>query len=167
MNNIINVLVRADQNIFLSINRRHISHLNRFFAIVTDLGGLFSHVCLIFILALFPSTRQIAFKLGLVQAVVTAIVQAAKLLVARVRPYNAMDCFIPLKKERDYSFPSGHTAAAVSCAITISTAAPAVAGFAIFLAVLIGYSRIYLGIHYPSDVVAGGLVGMAMTLFLL
>lgn len=167
MMSIKNALVRADQSLFLTINRRHIGYLNRFFLIITNMGGLTSHVCLIAILTMLPSTRQLGIRLGYVQIVVTAVVQAFKLMVARVRPYNAMDCFIPLKTERDYSFPSGHTAAAFSSAITISTAIPAVTDPVILLAVLIGYSRIYLGIHYPSDVLAGGLLGIGLTVVLL
>jgi undecaprenyl-diphosphatase len=61
----------------------------------------------------------------------------------------------------DYSFPSGHAAASVAAAVALSRAWPAgtIAWFA--LSAFIAYTRIYLGVHYPIDVVAGAIVGMA------
>ncbi len=67
-------------------------------------------------------------------------------------------------RPRDFSFPSGHTAAAFGGAILFATHAPA--GIPVFyaLASIVGFSRIYLGVHYPSDVLIGGLAGTALAL---
>ena len=60
-----------------------------------------------------------------------------------------------------FSFPSGHTAGAILMAFLLSSGYPALAVPAFGLAALIGLSRIYNGIHYPSDVLAGAVLGLA------
>jgi membrane-associated phospholipid phosphatase len=60
------------------------------------------------------------------------------------------------------SFPSGHTAAAVAFATAVGQVLP-VAGIPLHcLAMLVGYSRVHTGVHYPSDVLAGALIGAVM-----
>lgn len=70
-------------------------------------------------------------------------------------------------RPRTLSFPSGHTAAAFGAAIAMTRMWPQgqVAWWA--LALVMGYSRIYLGHHYPLDVVGGALVGIAIALWVL
>ena len=59
----------------------------------------------------------------------------------------------------EFSFPSGHMAAASVVAITLGSSFPVLLFTLIPLALLIGMSRVYLGMHYPSDVIAGGVLG--------
>jgi len=56
---------------------------------------------------------------------------------------------------KDYSFPSGHTSASFAIATTIAFNMPRLSIVAFILAFAIGISRIYLGVHYPTDVMAG------------
>ncbi len=58
-----------------------------------------------------------------------------------------------------YSFPSGHTMHAVSFAVLYSAYLPDIAWLMVPFALLVGASRVVLGLHYPSDVVAGGVLG--------
>lgn len=58
------------------------------------------------------------------------------------------------------SFPSGHTLHATLAAVAVINFLPALALFAIAIAVTMGLSRVILGVHYPSDVVAGGSLGL-------
>lgn len=87
---------------------------------------------------------------------------ALKNIIARTRPYDASSAIIPLiPKPHDYSFPSGHTAISFASAFVYYRMAPKKYGIAaLALASLIGLSRLYLGVHYPSDVIGGFFVGL-------
>ena len=61
----------------------------------------------------------------------------------------------------DYSFPSGHAASSFAAALALSRGWPAGAVGWFALATFIAYTRVYLGVHYPLDVVCGALVGIA------
>ena len=93
------------------------------------------------------------------RAVVTNL--CLKDLVARIRPYDSVEGLVPLvARLKDYSFPSGHTCASFACAGVYYKAFPGKWGkAAMVLAVLIALSRLYVGVHYPTDVLAGALVG--------
>jgi undecaprenyl-diphosphatase len=110
-----------------------------------------------------------AARLG---AVTTAIVVASHLLVQLVkrtfgRPRPALGVGLTaLVAEPDrFSFPSGHAAAAMALALGYATAAPAWLPALVALAVLVGVSRVALGVHYLGDVIAGqGLTVLAALL---
>ena len=82
--------------------------------------------------------------------------------VARIRPYEliqGLECIV--KKADDYSFPSGHTTNSLACAWVIFRRAPKKWGVpALILAILISLSRLYVGIHYPTDVLGGVVIGI-------
>ncbi|NUN71386.1 MAG: phosphatase PAP2 family protein [Bacteroidetes bacterium] len=83
-----------------------------------------------------------------------------KQTTTRPRPFRALPGIQNLVIPQDeYSFPSGHTAAATVAAFLFGTAIPVLAPFFAALALLIGLSRIYLGVHFPSDVLMGFFLG--------
>ena len=85
-----------------------------------------------------------------------------KPLVARERPWLVIEHFVNLVPEHDpNSFPSGHTNAAFAFAIAVCLSAPRrwMKITAVCLAAVMGLSRLYVGVHFPSDVLAGAAIG--------
>jgi undecaprenyl-diphosphatase len=117
-----------------------------------------------FVAGLIHDNRALKQKAAYTAAAIlfnTASTTLLKNVVKRERPYNTYTGIFPDKIESDYAFPSGHTssafATATSLAITTKKWYVAVPAFA--WSASVGYSRIYLGQHYPSDVIMGAIVG--------
>lgn len=103
-----------------------------------------------------------AAKIALATVVVShLIVQVIKRTVVRGRPFM-VDGRVSLVRVPDrFSFPSGHATASMAVAVTYAAAFPLWAGPLLFIAFLVGFSRIRLGVHYPSDVLVGQLIAVA------
>lgn len=87
---------------------------------------------------------------------------AIKRIVKRPRPFVTNVHFTPVYRPGDYSFPSGHTSSSFGAAVALARAYPKwyVMAPALLWSSGIGYSRMYLGVHYPTDVGAGALLGI-------
>jgi undecaprenyl-diphosphatase len=88
------------------------------------------------------------------------IVQLVKRTVGRPRPSNAFNHRVLVVEPDRFSFPSGHSAAAMSVAFVYAVAFPPLAIILIPIAVLVGASRVCLGVHYPGDVLIGQLIAV-------
>lgn len=82
-----------------------------------------------------------------------------KNLVARERPFDADTTLIPLVDAHDFSFPSGHTSASFAAAISLFVCHKKEGIAALILAALIAFSRMYVGVHYPTDILGGIVTG--------
>jgi membrane-associated phospholipid phosphatase len=93
-----------------------------------------------------------------------ALANVAKVIANRPRPYQVVaDAVLRQPPAHGTSFPSSHTAVTVAVVIALLPFLPRVlAGVAIAYAILVGWSRVYLGVHYPLDVLAGAGIGMAV-----
>lgn len=90
-----------------------------------------------------------------------------KPMVARTRPYDLLGYAILVEHLSDFSFPSGHTAAAfVGARLFLAMDKKWGIVMTVF-ACLMGFTRLYLGVHFPSDVLIGGLLGWMITSFVL
>lgn len=89
-----------------------------------------------------------------------------KNLVARTRPYEAVEGLHRIiEAQSDFSFPSGHTGCSFAAAVVLFVMCPRKVGVpAMVLAVLITLSRLYVGVHFPTDVLVGALIGTAAAL---
>lgn len=124
-------------------------------------------LCLIAILNSNTIIHLMGINCALALAFSNVASQLLKKSVNRTRPFLKIETLYTKKIGIDvYSFPSGHTTAAFSICVMVSFFFPETAPFLILLASGIGISRMYLGVHYPSDVMAGMLVG-TLTSFLI
>ncbi|HHV13466.1 MAG TPA: phosphatase PAP2 family protein [Clostridiales bacterium] len=159
------LIVQLDQNILYWIqeNLRN-PFLTPIFIFITRLGdGAFIWLVTAFILIGVKKYRKTGVTVILSLIVSTILVnELLKNIFCRVRPFNAipgLDALIP--EPGSYSFPSGHTTTSFAAATVIMLCLPRRYGIiGYFLAACIGFSRMYLGVHYPSDVLAGTILGI-------
>ena len=89
-----------------------------------------------------------------------------KPLVARPRPYEVNTLIeLIVQKPMEYSFPSGHSAASFAAATALALQKSKLAVPALIFAALIAFSRLYLYVHYPTDVLGGILLGAFVAVF--
>ncbi len=160
------MLHTVDAAVLLFIqNHLRIELANRAMIFYTDLGdkGLL-WIALSFVLLCFKPTRK-AGALALLAMLLGLVLNnfILKNLVARARPWLTVEGLVPLVTSSDpNSFPSGHTCAAFAAAGIWWRTMPRrwMGRAALAAAALMGYSRLYVGAHYPTDVLAGMCMGL-------
>ena len=88
-----------------------------------------------------------------------------KLLLRRDRPAGA-DPLPLVDLPATYSLPSGHATVSFACATMLALAVPKLLAPLYALAALVAFSRVYVGVHYPSDIVAGAVLGIVLAIAL-
>ncbi len=125
-------------------------------------GPLWAVTLLVLPLAGGMVGRRCATLLLAVVVVNLVIYWCLKRVTRRLRPFEQCPGIRACMRVPDhFSFPSGHTLHAVACALLLSAFYPALGLMLWPLAVLVAASRVVLGLHYPSDVLAGALIGAA------
>jgi len=147
-----------DKPIFDFIVLNGNSLLDMFFGWMSHFGSLFVVMLVVTSLFLWEEKKKdwipILWSSFIISFVLSAIL---KLLVARLRPYGIVP--FSFLGAINYSFPSSHAAVAFSLLPILNKEFPKLKWFWILFAVFVSYGRIYLGLHYPSDVIAGALIG--------
>lgn len=141
--------------------------LDVLFPRLTHLGGPVAAIGSLLV-ALFLTDRP--HRAWVIEALVSlsvshVFVHFVKKYYRRKRPYDKLaSVHMHTGPLRDFSFPSGHTTAAFSIAVVFALHAWLLAVPLLPLALLVGVSRMYLGLHFPSDCVAGALIGSVSSL---
>lgn len=159
-------LAAQDRVLCRQFNRAsHIAWVRRPFAAASRLGdGIFWYALMIALLtaegyAALPAVLHMI----VVGLICTAIYKTIKARTSRPRPYQAQPeinlCVSPLDQ---FSFPSGHTLHASAFAIVAIAYYPPLFWLLLPFAVLVACSRVVLGLHYPSDVLAGAAIGASV-----
>ncbi len=133
--------------------------------LITMIGdhGLF-FIILSILLILTKKYRQVGITMAL--AILLGFIVGNLILkpfVGRIRPYDVIPNINMLVDAlNNYSFPSGHTLSSFAVATVIFLFNKKIGIFAIILATLIGFSRLYLYVHFPTDVLCGALLGILL-----
>lgn len=135
--------------------------LDKISIIMAHLGSAGAIFILIGILFLFhKKTRKMGLHI-LISLIISIILgnMILKPLINRVRPYEKINRAILVKNLSDGSFPSGHTYAAFATAFSALYHNKKIGVCLILFAILMGFTRLYLYVHYPTDVVGGVILG--------
>lgn len=140
-----------------------------FFTFLTRIGDAGAVWIILSVILMVPKkTRQVGI-MALIALIGSFIINNVilKNLIARTRPYDVVSGVkLLIERQSDFSFPSGHTGSSFAVAVVLYKELPKKYGVpALMLATLIGLSRIYLGVHYPSDVMCGALFGSLIAIF--
>lgn len=157
------LITKFDEFVFSIMEAVSCTFLDWFFKIFTYLGDAgIVWIVIGVVLALRRKTRSMGCCL-LVCLALTYVVndKIIKEIVERARPFVADPSIeIIIDKPSGFSFPSGHTASSFAAATAIFLFDRKYGALAYVLALIIGISRVYLFVHYPSDVLCGMVVGV-------
>lgn len=154
------ILEKMDMMVLLWIqDYLRVSITTPFWKFITLLGNGGWFWILVSVLLIFLKKTRYVGVTALVSIMMGFIVTnlILKNVIARPRPFDVTSAVIPLiTKPADFSFPSGHTCASFSAALVYYRMLPKKYGIsALLLASMIAFSRLYLGVHYPSDITGG------------
>ncbi len=159
------LLQQLDIDILIFIQEHlRIEALNGVFKFITTLGDSGIFWVILSIILIIPKRTRIIGITSILAILIGALFTNVilKNAVGRIRPYETYEQIILLaKRAMDYSFPSGHSCASFAAATTLMLMMKKKYAISfLILAILIAYSRLYLGVHYPSDVIFGVAIGI-------
>lgn len=147
----------------------HTPVLDKIMVFITNLGNAGTFwICLGLVLAIVPKTRKCGICMLLAMALTFILGNLIlKNVVARPRPFTiATEVGLKIPRPGEYSFPSGHTMNAFSGATSIFLFYKKPGVVALVLATAIAFSRMYLFVHYPTDILAGMILGIVDALLI-
>ena len=156
-----------DRECAVVLNRSLTSTYERLWVVLDQLGDSKPWIAFILAIALFgePEGTQCALHMFVAGACATLLYKLVKSSIARERPCACIQgvrrCVEPLD---EFSFPSGHTLHAVTFSVIAAAYFPVLAFALVPFTALTGISRVAVGLHYPSDVLAGAVIGAGVAL---
>ncbi|MEO8633862.1 MAG: phosphatase PAP2 family protein [Gemmatimonadales bacterium] len=156
-------LTAHDHRMISALARREAPRwLDRFLRRATHAGGATATTGLSLVLIVMPDTRHLGLRALVANCLSHLAVQALKRTVVRPRPSVLLPHIAALAELPDhFSFPSGHACAAFAVVTPILLAAPSAGLPLLLVALAVGASRVYLRVHYVTDVVVGQMLGAA------
>ncbi len=157
---------RVDSYIFIFLNQRYYysQRLDSIMWLTTQLGSMWAAFISAFVF-FFLAYRRLAIEIILATITLWLMVETIKMLTDRARPFLVLEATrIVGRKESGRSFPSGHTSQIFFMATLLSRELKLDLGQTVVLyliALLVGLTRIYVGAHYPRDVLGGAVLGSA------
>jgi undecaprenyl-diphosphatase len=134
---------------------------------LTYLGSHYAFVLFIILSWAITRQRKVLRYLVLLYAIQSAAIYSLKFLIQRQRPFLFLEMASKLSKGPgeilDPSFPSAHTAFSFMMATLLAAWFPRYRIIFFIIAVFISWTRIYLGVHYPTDVIVGAVLGYGIT----
>lgn len=164
----IDFLYSIDLSVFYFFNHTlSVSFLDKFFSIITSVNNWYiAYLILLGISWVKGGTRGKLAVIGVILLIVVSDQTGYRILkeiFARPRPCDILtDVITPLGCTGAYSFPSNHALNNFAAAMFFYKLFPKLKWVLFITAALISISRVYLGLHYPSDIIGGALIGILL-----
>lgn len=158
-------LLRLDEVLLVRIRDWEAPWLTRLMGTFTHLADASSFIAMGMLLFALggEAGRQAGVLFGVAALSTILVVQCLKRVCKRGRPDHAIHGFVALYQNPDaFSFPSGHTATAFAVAIALAGHGDFLGTLGLVYCIGVGVSRVYLGSHYPLDVLVGAVLGSVM-----
>lgn len=158
---------RLDEGVLNSISKIYNNTINKIMVVISTMGNS----GLIWFSIAIPLIVNKPYRLIGIKIILSILMTGflgeiiVKRAVGRVRPSKSiLQEDLLIKKPKSYSFPSGHTSSSVAASCTLAFCCGALCIPAFIFAVLMAFSRLYLKVHYLSDVLAGAALGVICSL---